>query len=159
MNCFCNHPRQIFCGILSANCENNVVNPVVSTNYGFFNNTLPGQIESEAVIPLTFVLGSGNAITQNTSTTGTISLMPGVYEISYTAGAVVPTGNAVSVELQLNGVAVDGTELEVVVVAGQTENLTQTIMLNVPAESVLALVNTTTETVDFTNASIAIRRL
>lgn len=159
MNCFFNHPRPIFCPRLNVQCENQIVNPVILSDFGYFYNTAPGEIATEAIIPLTLVLSRGTSITASTTTPGAITLLPGTYEITYTVAGEITEGGTLSVELELNGVDVVGSVLTETGTAGNEVNLSNTLLLNVTSVSTLELVNNTAETADFTFASVAITRL
>lgn len=159
MNCFFNHPRPIFCPALRVNCENQIVNPVVLSDYGYFYNTAPGEIETETTIPLALVLSRGTSISASTTTAGAINLLPGTYEITYTVGGEIAAGGTLSAELELNGIDVVGSVLTETGTAGNEVNLSNTLLLNVTAVSTLELVNNTAETATFTFAGVSITRL
>ena len=152
------NPRPIYCPLV-VQSQNNIVNPVITNQFGFFNNTTPGTIEDETIIPLTLVNGRGTNITQSTTTTGAVTLLPGTYEVSYTANGTTPTGESVSVALQLNGVEVSGSVVTESGTAGTNVTIGQTMILNVPTTSTLSLVNTSGETTEFLLASMTINRL
>lgn len=158
-NCFFNHPRPIFCPALRVDCENQIVNPVILGDYGYFYNTAPGEIETEEQIPLTLVVSRGTSITASTTTPGAINLLPGTYEITYTVGGIITEGGTLSVELELNGVDVVGSALTETGTTGNEVNLSNTLLLNVSSISTLQLINNTAETATFTFAGVAITRL
>ena len=157
-NCRPVFPRPIYCPLI-VRSQNNIVNPVITNQFGFFNNTNPGAIETESIIPVTLVVGRGTNITQSTTTAGAVTLLPGTYEVSYMANGELSAGGTLSVELELNGVDVPGSALTDSGTAGDEVTVGQTMIINVPATSTLELINNSAETVTFTNASITINRL
>lgn len=159
LNCFCNHPRRICCPSLNVRCENQVVNPVLLSDYGFFYNTVVGEIADDAIIPLTFVLGRGTSITSSSTTAGAITLLPGTYEVSYFASGTIPEGGTLGIGLELNGTDVVGSTISETGTAGDTRTLTQTMLINVPSVSTLELVNKSGAEATFSYASVAITRL
>lgn len=159
--CIFNHPCPILCpSNLACRGGNNIVNPVLPTNqYGFFNNTAPGSIATETIIPVTLNVGTGTAITASTTTSGAVTLLAGTYEISYFAEGTIPSGGTISIKLSLNGTDVAGSTLTDTATAGNVINLTQTIIITVTQTSTLQLVNATSETTTYSNASMSIKRL
>ena len=85
-NCRCNHPCPIFCGRVRC-CTNDIVNPILTNNFGFFNNTATQTVGAFGTIAVNFVLGEGSSISQSNLVSGAISLAPGTYEVSYFANA------------------------------------------------------------------------
>ena len=152
------NPRPIYCPLL-VQSQNNIVNPVVTNQFGYFNNPSPETIENNTIIPLSLVTGRGTNITQSTTTTGAITLLPGTYQVSYMANGVTPTGENVTITLELNGVEVAGSAVTASGAAGTSVVLGQTIIVNVPGTSTLELVNTSGETTEFFSASMTINRL
>ena len=158
--CICNHPCPLYCPSFTTSCrENIVVNPVLSESFGFFNNTAVGAVESGATIPLALIQGRGTSITGSSTTTGAINLLPGTYEVAYFAEGTVPESGVISIQLELNEVVVSGSTISQTLPAGSGTTLTQTIVINVPQESTLELVNNSVDTTTYANASVFIRRL
>lgn len=158
--CISNHPCPILCPTnLACRGGNNIINPILPTNqYGFFNNTSPGSIATNAIIPLTLNVGSGTAITAST-TTGAVTLLAGTYEVSYFAEGTIPSDGTILTKLTLNGTDVAGSTLTDTATAGNVVNLAQTMIITVPQTSTLQLVNATSETTTYSNASMSIKRL
>lgn len=157
-NCCCfNHPTPIFCPFFNFQCSNNVQNPNLANDFGFFNNLAVGSIAAGGTLPLSVVLFSGQGITSNGI--GSIVLSPGNYEINYFAGGTVPDGGTLSVGLQLNGATVLGSVVSQEQEAGSTVNLTRTIALTVPSGGTISLINTTSQAATFSFASLFVRRL
>lgn len=158
--CICNHPCPLFCPGFTESCsENIVVNPIITENFGFFNNTAVGAVEPQAIIPVAFVQGRGTSITGSTTTVGAVNLLPGTYEVTYFAEGTVPESGTISIQLELNGIDVVGSTISATLPADTVTTLTQTIVITVAQTSTLELVNNSTDSTTFTNASIFIRRL
>lgn len=159
--CIFNHPCPILCpSNLACIGGNNIINPILPTNqYGFFNNTAPGGIATNAIIPVTLSVGIGTAITASTTTSGAVTLLAGTYEISYFVEGTIPSGGTISAKLSLNGTDVPGSTLTNTATAGNVVNLGKTIIITVNQTSTLQLVNTTSETTTYSNASMSIKRL
>ena len=160
-NMYCyrpNQPRPIFCRLITPSA-NVVVNPLLPSDFGFFNNVAPGTIENQTLIPLTLVEGQGTNISESSTTTGAIALLPGTYQISYMANGVTPTGENVMIELQLNGTEVSGSGVTASGTTGTSVVLGQTIALDVASAGTLELVNMSGEATEFSSASITISRL
>ncbi len=158
--CIFNHPCPILCpSNLGCIGGNNIINPILPTNqYGFFNNTAPGSIATNAIIPVTLSVGAGSDITTS-PTTGAVRLLAGTYEISYFAEGTIPSGGTISAKLSLNGTDVPGSTLTNTATAGNVVNLGKTIIITVNQTSTLQLVNATSETTTYSNASMSIKRL
>lgn len=156
--CSYNHPCPIFCPFVNFTCSNSVVNPIVSNSFAFFNNIVGGSITSGGLIPLSLVIlgGEGGGIT---SSAGAVNVTPGTYEINYFAGGTVPASETLSIALQLNGVNIMGSEISGTQGSGTTLNLTRTIVVSAVNGGTISLVNTSSETVNFSFASMFIRRL
>lgn len=155
--CIFNHPCPIFCPFSLACTGNEVVNPIILTGYGFFNNVVGGAIAPQTIIPVSFVQGNSAGILSSTTVPGAVSLAAGAYEISYLAGGTVPASGSMSIKLRLNGADVAGSVLTGTQTAGNVINLTQTMVLTVPQGSTLELVNNSTDTTTYSYASMFIR--
>ena len=153
--CIYNHPCPIRCPI-NLSCTNEVVNPIISSAYGFFNNTIGGTIGAESQIPLGLIIYGGEGIS---SINGGVAITPGVYEVNYFAGGTIPAGGTFGIKLQLNGVDVAGSAVSSTQDAGETVNLTRTIVVSALQGGVLELINDTDESVDISFASMFVRRL
>ncbi len=156
--CIYNHPCPIFCPFIDFTCLNEVVNPIVSSSFGFFNNIVGGSFASNGLIPVSLVLlgGEGGGILPSE---GSVVLSPGTYEINYFAGGIVPAGGSVSVSLSLNGSIVSGSTITSTQSVGNSVNLTRTIVVSALNGGTISLLNTTNETTNFTFASMFIRKL
>lgn len=156
--CIFNHPCPIFCPCSLACTGNEVVNPIIPSDYAFFNS-VGGDIASQAIIPVSLVQGNSQAITPSTQISGAVVLSAGTYEISYLAGGIVPSNGTMSIKLRLNGTDVAGSVLTGSQAAGNVINLTQNMVLTVPQGSTLELVNNSAETTTFYYSSMFIRRI
>lgn len=157
-NCRCNHPCPICCCRLR-NCTNDIVNPVIRGDFGYFNNTSTQTIASSERIPVSFVLGEGTSIVASEDVSGAVTLAQGTYEISYFANATIPAGASVSIALRLNGAIVPGSTVVVTGTAGEVVPVSQVIMVNVLQRSTLELVNVTAGSVVTNLASMSIKKL
>ncbi len=157
-NCCCNHPCPIFCNRLRC-CTNDVVNPVLTNAFGFFNNTATQTVDAFSIVPVNFVLGEGTSILPSQTTAGAVALAQGTYEVSYFANVVLNDSEVAQIALRLNGVVVSGSEVQDTGTAGQQLSLTQTIMLTVAQASTLELINNTSNATVFNLASLSIKKL
>lgn len=155
--CRFNHPRPIWCPCARRVCRNEVVNPVLTESFGFFNNTAVGTIASNAIIPLTTVQTGGSGVSSNNA--GGIILAAGTYQVSYFANGTVPAGGSVSVSLRINGTELSGSEVTVTGDSGNVASLTQTIVITLAQSGTLELVNSSLENVTYSLASVLIRRI
>ena len=155
--CVFNHPCPIWCPQVNLECRNDVVNPQFGNDFGFFNNLAVGEIAAQGIIPVSLVTSEGISILSNGA--GGVNLLAGAYEISYFASATVPAGGSVEIKLQLNGADVSGSAIATTASVGTNVNLTQTIIVSLLEGGTLNLVNNTGEAVNFSTASIAVRRI
>ena len=156
-NCCLNHPFPIWCPCARRSCTNEVVNPVLSESFGFFNNTLTGTIVQEDNLPLNPIQIGGGGINSNGA--GSIILSAGTYQISYFASGTVPVSETLSIKLRLNAVDVPGSIISETQTAGDFATVTQTIVINAPQDgAILEVVNNSTST-NFGLASVFIRRI
>jgi len=153
--CIFNHPCPICCPINLA-CTNQVVNPIVGTAFGFFNNPFGGTIASQDVIPVGLVTYGGEGIA---SSGNGVFLTAGSYEVNYFAGGTVPASGTLSIKLRINGVDVSGSIISSLQAVGTSVNLTRTIVITVPTNSELQLINNSSDTAVFSFASVFVRRL
>lgn len=157
--CVFNHPCPIWCPFVNLSCTNDVINPILQNDFGFFNNLAVGAISTQSIIPVGLVVNRGPSITQSNTTAGAVNLLAGTYEISYLANGTVPAGGSMSIKLRLNGFDVSGSTLTTTQTAGNVASLTQTMILTVPQTSTLALVNNSANTTTYSYASMSIKRL
>lgn len=157
-NCCCNHPCPIFCRRLRC-CTNDVVNPVLTGNFGYFNLTEQFAAGAFGIIPVYFVLGEGTSVLPSAVTSGAVTLAQGTYEISYFANVTIPASGSANVALRLNGAVVNGSQVEVTGVAGEVQQISQTIMVSVAQSSTLELINNTAGSLSTTLASLSIKKL
>jgi len=158
--CYCGpyYPRPInTCSCLNRCSVGTVVNPTIPREWAVFLLTTTTSVNSNATIPVTLSASSGSSITDAGS--GTITLTPGTYEISYTADVVIPTGLTVSLALENNGEEISGTTTNMTGTAGQVVNLSNKIILNFTDTASLTLVNATGETVSVDRANVTILKL
>ena len=154
--CRFNHPCPIWCPCVRRVCRNEVVNPVLTESFGFFNNTAVVAIAENAIIPLSLVEVGGSGILPNGA--GAVTLAAGTYQVSYFASGTIPAGGTLSIKLRLNGVDVSGSVISATEAAGNVASLTQTIVLSTQLGGTLELVNNSTSTT-FSLASMLIRRI
>lgn len=159
--CVFNHPCPIFCPFVNLACNggNDIINPIITSDFGFFNNTVGGAIASQAIIPVGFVQGSGTGVLPSTTTAGAVTLSAGTYEISYSAAGTVPASGTISIKLQINGVDVAGSIISGTQTVGNAVNLARMIVITVPQTSTLQLVNNSSGTTTYTNASMFVRSI
>ena len=158
--CIFNHPCPIFCPInLACRGGNEIVNPIITSDFGFFNNLSVGEIASQGIIPVGFVQGSGAGILPSTITSGAVTLSAGTYEISYSVSGTVPASGTISAKLQVNGVDVSGSTISTTQTAGNAVNLSRTIVITVPQTSTLQIVNNSSDATTYTNASLLIKNI
>ena len=158
MSCFYNHPTQIVCQTIVRNCRNEVTNPVITNDYGYFNNLNVGAIEAGGILPVTAIVTRGTNI-GGTTAQGEITLQPGTYQISYSATGEIPTGGDISVGLQLNNVGVSGSDITESGTAGNAVVLSRTLILSVLSTSTLGMINSGTEETTYNFAGVTITRL
>lgn len=158
--CRRNFPMPIACCCFSSS-PNFVLNPTASsqtTQFGFFAST--GDVVATGdEITLALVRSSGTAVAPSTTTPGAVNLLAGRYLVNYMVGAQAPTGGTVSTTLTLNDIQVANSTATETQTAGDDANLGQTVILDIPQASTLALVNTSAEEVTFTSANLTITRL
>jgi len=157
-NCFCNHPCPIFCRRLRC-CTNDVVNPILTESFGYFNNTSTLTVGSFDTIPVFFVLGQGTSVVQSDSVNGAVTLAQGTYEVSYFANVVIPASGTANIALTINGAVVSGSQVEVTGTAGEVRPVSQTIMVSVAQASTLELINNSADLLIVNLASLSIKKL
>lgn len=158
VGCCPNTPNPIWV-LGSCSNSNNVVNPVILSSFGFFQNTLGGAVTTGAIIPVTLASSQGSKITQSTTTAGAVNLTPGTYEITYFVNATIPASGNLTVGLRANGIQVEGSTATVTNTASNQIALSKTIVLTVPANTTLELYNAGTDTVTISNANITVKEL
>ena len=155
--CRFNHPCPIWCPCARRVCTNEVVNPIISESFGFFNNTSIGTVAPDATLPLSLITLSGSGIAPNSS--GGILLSSGTYQISYFANGTIPASGVVGVKLQLNGVDVSGSDIFENGTISNLVTMSQTILLSVNQTATLELVNASNDAAAYSLGSILIRRI
>lgn len=153
--CVFNHPCPIFCP-LNLPCSNNVLNPTLSAEFAFLNNTAPGSVAANATIPLGLTNFLGNFVTPSD---GGVVLSAGAYEVNYFASGTIPSNGTLQIGLYLNDVLAFGSSITSTASVDSEVNLTRTIVVNVPIGGTLLLRNSTSQAVDFSFASMFIRQL
>ncbi len=157
--CSYNHPCPLYCPGLIGSSVTEVVNPVTTAEYGYFNNVAGGTIATDAIIPVSLVQGSGTSITASPTTAGAVRLSAGNYEVSYVVEGTVPASGTLSTNLRLNGTDVPGSTLSTTRTVGNVVNQTQRIVLTVPQASTLELVNNSTDETTYSYANLVIRKI
>lgn len=144
MACTFNHPCPIFCPNINLDCQGNeVINPVLSSQFGFFSNGTV-TVSAREVISVFPQTTSGKSVTASPTVTGAIQLLPGNYQVSYFASST----NAFSVALNLNGVQIPFSETN-------GNSVSKTIIISVNSVSTLTLTNLLDQTI-FSSASVTV---
>ncbi|MBE7075969.1 MAG: hypothetical protein E7375_02760 [Clostridiales bacterium] len=154
--CRFNHPCPICCPCIRC-CENTVINPVITSIFGFFNNLSAGTIADDAIIPLNFVEGDSANIATSPTVPGAVFLAAGTYQVTYLAGGTVPAGGTLAIALRLNGIVIEGSTLMASQTVGDVVNLSQTISITVAQGSTLELINVSGEATTYSYASMFVR--
>lgn len=156
--CCPNTPRPIF---VFGDCDNNnsVINPVVLSSFGFFENNLGGTVPANTIIPVALTSSQGNNVSASSTTAGTITLAPGRYEITYFVNGTLPASTTMSVALRANGVQVAGSTSTASGTAGNQTTLTKTIVLTVLSTTTLELYNNGTDALTISNANILVKEI
>lgn len=154
--CVFNHPCPIFCPLLR-NCENQIVNPVIISGFGFFSNQTVGDVIPQNIIPLNFIQGNGTNILPSASFGALLSA--GTYQITYNTSGTVPTSGQMSMKLVLNGADVMGSVATATQSVGSQANLSQTIVVTLTQTGILELVNNSDATTTYANARMFINAL
>lgn len=159
--CIFNHPIPIFCPWINLSCQdgNQIINPIITNSYGYFTNTAGGEIASQGIIPVGFVQGRGSMILPSITTSGAITLSAGTYAITYSANGTIPASGTVSLELELNGVAVSDSIVSATQTASNVASLSKTVVITVPQTSTLELVNASSDAATFSNVSVFVRQI
>lgn len=157
--CVFNHPCPIFCPFLPSGCENEVVNPqIADSSFGFFS-AVNQTVAPDGLIPLNLAQGNGLDVTQSTVITGAVALLAGTYQITFSAGGTSTSSGLLSVGLRLNGVEVSNSTASASATAGQTVNLTNTIVLTTSQGGILELVNNSANTTTYGYANLFVRSI
>ena len=143
----------------SCSNNNNVINPVILSSFGFFQNTLGGPVVVNGIIPVTLANSQGSKITASTTTAGTVNLTPGTYEITYFVNATIPASTNVTVGLRANGIPVVGSTVTATGTATNQTTISKTIVLTVTANTTLELFNAGVDTLTISNANIVVKEL
>lgn len=157
-NCCCkNHPRPL-CSCEVRECsQNEVVNPVVQSSFGFFNNQSTERYLSNQTIPLQLRLAQGSGI--DPTSAGAVFLSTGTYQISYFAQGVIPSSGEIGIGLFLNGQELAGSRIAQSGQEGQTTGLSQTVVVTVLENSILEIVNKSDQSTIYNLASLSIGRI
>ena len=156
--CCPNTPNPIWV-IGSCSNSNDVINPIIPQSFGFFQNTLGGSVPTGSIIPVTLSSSRGGMVTQSTTTSGAVNLMPGTYEITYFVNGTVPASGTLSVALRANGVQVAGSTTSVTQTASNQVAVSKTIVLSVPTNTTLELYNAGTDALTISNANILVKEI
>ena len=138
---------------------NNVVNPIILSSFGFFENNLGGTVTANAIIPVTLTSSQGDNVSGSTTTAGAITLTTGTYEITYNVDATIPTLGTMSVGLRLNGTNITGSTSAVSGTAGNQGILTKSIIVTVPQTSTLELYNAGSENLTISSANVIVKEI
>lgn len=158
--CCPNNPRPIFTRSLGLCSPNTVVNPpIATTSFAFFTNNNVGIIASGDSIPLTITQSRDSDITQSLSVFGAVTLLPGIYQITYFVQGDIPTGGEISIGVHQNGVQLIDSVATQSGTTGTSVSISKTIVLNVNVTSTLQLINESGESVDFSTANMFISKL
>ncbi len=156
--CCPNSPRPIF---VFGNCStsNDVVNPIIPSSFGFFENTLGGTVAADEIIPVSLSSSRGVNVTASTTTAGAVNLVPGTYEITYFVNGTIPASTVMSVALSANGTEIAGSISTVSGTAGNQVTVSKTIVLTVTANTTLQLTNTGSDSLTISNANIVVKEM
>lgn len=158
-NCCCNHPCPIFCPCSLECSSNEVVNPVIENQFGYFNNSTTTTVASQGVISVTLSQSQGTSITQSSSVSGGINLLAGTYQVSYFANGTTPENENFSIKLEIDSNEVAGSVINVNQESGDVVSASQTIVISLTQSSTLTLVNNSANSTVITSASVVIRRI
>lgn len=156
--CCPNTPNPIWV-IGSCSNSNDVINPIIPQSFGFFQNVLGGSVPTGSIIPVTLSSSRGGMVTQSTTTSGAVNLMPGTYEITYFVNGTVPASGTLSVALRANGAQVAGSTASVTQTASNQVAVSKTIVLSVPTNTTLELYNAGTDALTISNANILVKEI
>ena len=165
--CYFN-PCSCGCGNCGNNCANNCgcgSNNGNNGTYAFFNST-GSTLSTGSVIPLRYVIGSGQL--GRGTTGGVVNLDSGIYSVEYTLNATADTAGAIITVTPeyLGALHPEYARSFNVSTAGQTSDIAGSFVANLPTDTTLSLVVTITEpnettvtTLTGVNASMLIRRI
>ena len=127
-----------------------------ATNDSLYANYTGGQIESEAIIPLTLVTSTPSS---TLSVSGGSVVLPdaGTYLISYYANGSVPSGD-LEVSLYLDGVAIPNESITITSTPDETASGSKTILVTTASGGTLSIYNTSDQTATFEGASLTVTR-
>lgn len=158
IGCCPNSPRPIFVfGDCSTSTD--IINPIIPTSYGFFENNLGGAVATGGIIPVTATSLRGSKITASTTTSGAVNLTPGTYEITYFVNGTIPASATMSVGLESNGTQIAGSTATISGTAGNQATVQKTIVLTVTENTTLGLYNLGTDSLTISNANLVVKEL
>ena len=165
--CFYN-PYACGCGYGNCSCNNCGCNNQGQTNsgtYAFFNST-GSTITTGSIVPLRYVIGSGDL--GKGTTGGTVSLDSGVYSSEYSlSGTADAAGTTITVTPEyLGALHPEYSRSFTTSAEGQTFDIAGSFVANLPTDTALSLNVTVTpptatdsSTITDVNASMLIRRI
>ena len=143
----------------SCSNTNNIINPIILSPFGFFENNLGGNVSADAIIPVSLTSLQGDNVSGSATTAGAITLTTGTYEITYNVNATIPTLGSMSVGLRLNGTSIAGSTSTVSGTAGNQGILTKSIIVTVPQTSTLELYNSSGENLTTASANVIVKEI
>lgn len=155
--CCPNSPRPIF---VFGDCSmsNDVVNPIIPTSVGFFENILGSTVTSGGIIPLTLTSSRGSKIYSGTQI-GTIVLTPGVYEINYSINAQIPTSGNASIILSENGAQSASSIVTASGTVGSEVSMSKTIIVDIENQTTMQILNNGTGNLQILNGNMIIKEI
>ena len=152
------YPRRINTSSCLNTCSvGRIVNPSVQVEWGVFLLDGDTTVGAGNDIPVQISNSSGTAITDLGG--GVIRLSAGLYEISYSLNALIPSSGEVRVSLGQNSVIIPGTESVATGDEGETVNLSNKIIVNLESSSNLSAVNLSSDAVNFQGVNLTILKL
>lgn len=155
-NCFLNQPNQIFCRRDFSCTGNEVVNPVLTNNFAYFNNLQGGTIVANGAISQNYVRGSGLILSDGNSG---VLLPAGDYQITFNVSGTALAGQEIAVALSLNDLEISGSRVTGLLISGGIANLNQTLIVTIQQTSNLKIVNYSSESVQAVSSSLSIVKL
>ena len=161
-HCGCGNTNGCGCG---CGCHNSCTNQSNPGSYAFFNST-GSTITTGSIIPLRYVIGSGEL--GRGTTGGTVNLDCGVYSVEYSLGATADTAGAIITVTPeyLGALHPEYARSFTTSAAGQSFDIAEAFVINLPTDTTLSLNVTITEpeatsttTLTAANASMLIRRI
>lgn len=152
------------CGNCGNNCGSNCDNQENGGTYAFFNST-GGTLTTGSVIPLRYVIGSGEL--GRGTTGGVVNLDAGTYSVEYSLNAAADTsGTVITVTPEyLGALHPEYSRSFTTSAVGQTFDIAGSFVTNLPTDTTLSLIVTITPpgtevtTLTDVNASMLIRSI